>query len=57
MPTTEKSVRDALRAVVDPELGDNIVELKMVDTVELKPGGVVLVRVALLRRPAPSEAR
>ena len=53
MPTTEKSVRDALRAVVDPELGDNIVELKMVDTVELKPGGVVLVRVALTTPSCP----
>ena len=53
MPTTEKSVRDALRAVVDPELGDNIVELKMVDTVEVKPGGVVLVRVALTTPSCP----
>jgi ATP-binding protein involved in chromosome partitioning len=53
MPATEKSVRDALRAVVDPELGDNIVELKMVDTVELKPGGLVLVRVALTTPSCP----
>jgi ATP-binding protein involved in chromosome partitioning len=50
---TEASVRDALRAVVDPELGDNIVELKMVDRVELKPGGVVLVRVALTTPSCP----
>ncbi len=39
--------------MVDPELGDNIVELKMVDTVELKPGGVVLVRVALTTPSCP----
>jgi ATP-binding protein involved in chromosome partitioning len=52
-PTTEASVREALRAVVDPELGDNIVELKMVDEVELKPGGVVLVRVALTTPSCP----
>jgi ATP-binding protein involved in chromosome partitioning len=39
--------------VVDPELGDNIVELKMVDTVELKPGGVVMVRVALTTPSCP----
>ena len=46
-------MRDALRGVVDPELGDNIVELKMVDKVELKPGGVVLVRVALTTPSCP----
>ena len=52
-PVSEASVREALRGVVDPELGDNIVELKMVDTVELKPGGVVLVRVALTTPSCP----
>ena len=52
-PLTRGSVRDALRAVVDPELGDNIVELKMVDKVEIKPGGVVLVRVALTTPSCP----
>ncbi len=50
---TEASVRDALRAVVDPELGDNIVELKMVDKIELKADGVVLVRVALTTPSCP----
>jgi ATP-binding protein involved in chromosome partitioning len=50
---SEASVRDALRAVVDPELGDNIVELQMVDKVELKPDGVVLVRVALTTPSCP----
>jgi ATP-binding protein involved in chromosome partitioning len=50
---TEASVREALRAVVDPELGDNIVELKMVDRVELRPGGEVLVRVALTTPSCP----
>jgi ATP-binding protein involved in chromosome partitioning len=52
-PTTEATVRDALRSVVDPELGDNIVELKMVDAVELQPEGVVLVRVALTTPSCP----
>ncbi|HXW80307.1 MAG TPA: P-loop NTPase, partial [Acidimicrobiales bacterium] len=50
---SEASVREALRAVVDPELGDNIVELKMVDDVQLKPDGVVLVRVALTTPSCP----
>ena len=46
-------VREALRAVVDPELGDNIVELKMVDDVQIKPDGVVVVRVALTTPSCP----
>jgi ATP-binding protein involved in chromosome partitioning len=50
---TEASVREALRAVVDPELGDNIVELKMVDKIELRPNGVVVVRVALTTPSCP----
>jgi ATP-binding protein involved in chromosome partitioning len=52
-PLSEASVREALRAVIDPELGDNIVELKMVDDVQLKPGGVVVVRVALTTPSCP----
>lgn len=52
-PLTEAAVLDALRAVVDPELADNIVELKMVDRVELKPDGVVMVRVALTTPSCP----
>jgi ATP-binding protein involved in chromosome partitioning len=52
-PLSEATVREALRAVVDPELGDNIVELKMVDDVRLKPDGVVVVRVALTTPSCP----
>jgi ATP-binding protein involved in chromosome partitioning len=52
-PLSEATVRDALRAVVDPELGDNIVELKMVDDVRLEPDGVVVVRVALTTPSCP----
>ena len=52
-PLTEASLRDALRGVIDPELGDNIVELGMLDAVELQPGGGVLVRVALTTPSCP----
>ncbi|HUB69417.1 MAG TPA: P-loop NTPase [Acidimicrobiales bacterium] len=52
-PPDEASVKDALRGVVDPELGDNIVDLGMVDRVEVLPGGVVLVRVGLTTPSCP----
>ncbi|HZU72088.1 MAG TPA: P-loop NTPase [Acidimicrobiales bacterium] len=41
------AVRQALAAVVDPELGDNIVDLGMVRRVEVDPSGAVTVGVAL----------
>jgi ATP-binding protein involved in chromosome partitioning len=40
-------VREALRAVIDPELGDNIVDLGMVTGVSVSETGVVEVGVAL----------
>jgi ATP-binding protein involved in chromosome partitioning len=40
-------VRDALRAVIDPELGDNIVDLGMVTGVDVSEAGVIEVGVAL----------
>jgi ATP-binding protein involved in chromosome partitioning len=39
--------------VVDPELGDNIVDLGMVDDVKIGPGGEVVVRVALTTPSCP----
>jgi ATP-binding protein involved in chromosome partitioning len=52
-PLNEAAVRDALRGVVDPELGDNIVDLGMVDDVKIGPGGEVVVRVALTTPSCP----
>ncbi len=44
---SQAAILGALRAVIDPELGDNIVELGMVTGVEVGPGGGVVVDVAL----------
>ncbi|MEA2933129.1 MAG: ATP-binding protein involved in chromosome partitioning, partial [Actinomycetota bacterium] len=47
MLPTEEDVRGALRGVVDPELGANIVDLGMVNAVDVADDGFVLVTVAL----------
>ncbi len=48
----EAQVRDCLRAVVDPELGDTIVDLGMVRAIEVD-GGDVTVEVALTIASCP----
>jgi ATP-binding protein involved in chromosome partitioning len=51
-PTTDK-VRDALRAVIDPELRRDIVELEMVRSIDVHPNGVVDVMVSLTTPGCP----
>ncbi|HET6794373.1 MAG TPA: P-loop NTPase, partial [Acidimicrobiales bacterium] len=46
-PPAPDDVRRALTGVVDPELGDNIVDLGMVRRVSVEPSGEVAVTVAL----------
>jgi ATP-binding protein involved in chromosome partitioning len=46
-PPAEETVRAALLGVIDPELGDNIVDLGMVRGVRVEPDGQVRVEVAL----------
>src|SRR5271169_3818406 len=48
----EEEVRDCLRAVVDPELGDTIVDLGMVRGITVE-GGDVIVDVALTIASCP----
>jgi ATP-binding protein involved in chromosome partitioning len=52
MPTREQ-VLDALRAVIDPELRRDIVELEMVRSIEVHENGVVDVMVSLTTSGCP----
>src|SRR3954466_10981891 len=51
--TTETEIREALRAVIDPELGKDIVELDMVRSVTTHATGVVDVMVSLTTPGCP----
>jgi metal-sulfur cluster biosynthetic enzyme len=50
---TEASVLGMLRYVIDPELDTDIVDLGLVYGVELKPGGIVEVRMTLTSPGCP----
>jgi ATP-binding protein involved in chromosome partitioning len=52
MPTRDQ-VTDSLRAVIDPELRRDIVELEMVRSIEIHPSGVVDVMVSLTTPGCP----
>jgi ATP-binding protein involved in chromosome partitioning len=52
MPT-EAQIREALKAVIDPELRRDIVELEMVRSIDVKAGGIVDVTVSLTTPGCP----
>lgn len=57
MTPTSEQVYEALRGVVDPELGGNIVELGMVSGVEVDPAGRVTVGIALTIAECPMRSQ
>lgn len=53
----EEQVRAAMRAVIDPELGDDLVDLGMYEGAEISADGTVTVRVALTTAGCPLRAQ
>src|SRR5665811_5814 len=57
-PVADEAVRNVLLGVMDPELGDNIVDLGMVHVIEIDPrGGDVDVTIALTTAGCPLRAQ
>ena len=56
MPT-EAEVMEALKKVIDPELGRSIVDLNMVRDLQIKPDGVVAFTLALTVPSCPLKDR
>ncbi len=52
-PPTAQEVTDLLRAVMDPELGDNIVDLGMAGEVTVSPEGLVSIAMKLTIKGCP----
>ncbi len=56
-PPSVEEVRDLLRAVIDPELGDNIVDLGMATGVSVSPDGLVSIGIKLTIKGCPLRAQ
>src|SRR3954453_18276371 len=56
-PPTDEEVRGALRGVIDPELGSDIVELGMVRSASIGDDGTVTVTMALTTAGCPLRAQ
>ena len=50
---TEDQVRDALRQVIDPEMGIDVVELGLVYGIDIGPGSAVGVRLTMTSPACP----
>lgn len=56
-PPSVDDVRNLLRAVIDPELGANIVDLGMATDVDVTPDGIVTIGVKLTIKGCPLRAQ
>lgn len=56
-PPSADEVRNLLRAVIDPELGANIVDLGMADSVAVSDDGVVTIGIKLTIKGCPLRAQ
>ncbi|HKI29394.1 MAG TPA: metal-sulfur cluster assembly factor [Actinomycetota bacterium] len=52
-PATEEAIREALKQVVDPELGINIVDLGLVYDVEISQEGAISIEYTLTTMGCP----
>ena len=57
LPPSAEEVRNLLRAVIDPELGANIVDLGMATDVEVSPEGLITIGVKLTIKGCPLRAQ
>ena len=53
----EEAIRNALRGVIDPELGDNVVDLGMVQRIDIDTANTVAITVALTTAGCPLRAQ
>jgi metal-sulfur cluster biosynthetic enzyme len=53
-PVRDEQIKDALRLVIDPELGHNIVDLGLIYAVAVEEGGVVNIVMTTTTRGCPA---